>query len=35
MATVELTMDNVESMVSSTDVLLVDFWASWCDETPR
>ncbi len=30
MATVELTTENFESMVLSNDVVLVDFWASWC-----
>ena len=30
MSTVELTIENFESMVSTNDVVLVDFWASWC-----
>ena len=30
MATVELTAENFEAMVSSSDVVLIDFWASWC-----
>jgi thioredoxin 1 len=30
MATVELTGENFESMVSSADMVLVDFWAAWC-----
>ena len=30
MATTELTIDNFESHVQSDDILLVDFWASWC-----
>ena len=30
MATVELTAENFEDLVSSNDVVLVDFWASWC-----
>ena len=30
MSTVELTTENFESMVSMNDVVLVDFWASWC-----
>ncbi|HZM55470.1 MAG TPA: thioredoxin [Acidimicrobiales bacterium] len=30
MATVELTRENFEEVVSSNDTVLVDFWASWC-----
>lgn len=30
MATVELTAQNFDSVVSGADVALVDFWASWC-----
>ena len=30
MATVALTKDNFETTVTSNDVVLVDFWASWC-----
>jgi thioredoxin 1 len=30
MATVELTGENFESVVSGTDMVLVDFWAEWC-----
>jgi thioredoxin 1 len=30
MATVELTKDNLDATVSENDVVLVDFWASWC-----
>ncbi|MBF4163562.1 thioredoxin [Nocardioides acrostichi] len=30
MATVELTAENFESHVKDDDILLVDFWASWC-----
>ncbi|MGD8312215.1 MAG: thioredoxin, partial [Gammaproteobacteria bacterium] len=30
MATVELTRDNFESIVAENDIVLVDFWASWC-----
>ena len=30
MATVELTAENFESVVGSADMVLVDFWASWC-----
>lgn len=30
MATTEMTRDNFEEMVSSNDLVLVDFWASWC-----
>jgi thioredoxin len=30
MATTELTIDNFESHVKDDEILLVDFWASWC-----
>ena len=30
MATVEITTENFEEVVSSNDLVLVDFWASWC-----
>ncbi|HEV2372615.1 MAG TPA: thioredoxin [Streptosporangiaceae bacterium] len=30
MATVELTSENFESVVSGEGLVLVDFWASWC-----
>ena len=30
MATVQLTTDSFEEVVSSNDVVLIDFWASWC-----
>jgi thioredoxin 1 len=30
MATVELTMDNFEQVVTGNDIVLVDFWAEWC-----
>lgn len=30
MATVELTAANFETHVQEDDILLVDFWASWC-----
>jgi thioredoxin 1 len=30
MATVALTKDNFESMVTENDTVIVDFWASWC-----
>ena len=30
MGTTELTSDNFESHVKDDDILLVDFWASWC-----
>jgi thioredoxin 1 len=29
-ATVELTKDNFSDVVSSAELVLVDFWASWC-----
>ena len=30
MATINLTRDNFEEVVSTNDTVLVDFWASWC-----
>ena len=30
MATVELTKDNFEKMVSENSMVIVDFWAPWC-----
>lgn len=30
MATVELTTENFEQVVTSNDVVLLDFWAAWC-----
>ncbi|WP_433548966.1 thioredoxin [Streptomyces sp. CA-294286] len=30
MATVELTKENFDSVVSENDFVLIDFWASWC-----
>jgi len=30
MATVELTKENFEEIVSKNDMVMVDFWAPWC-----
>ena len=30
MATVELSSENFESVVTGNDVVIVDFWAPWC-----
>ncbi len=30
MSTVELTIDSFEPTVTENDIVLVDFWASWC-----
>jgi thioredoxin len=30
MATVELTKDNFEEVITQNDLVIVDFWAAWC-----
>ncbi|HSQ05816.1 MAG TPA: thioredoxin domain-containing protein [Burkholderiales bacterium] len=30
MATVELTKENFEDVVTKNDIVIVDFWAPWC-----
>ncbi|MDD5241311.1 MAG: thioredoxin [Sulfuricella sp.] len=30
MATVELTQDSFESVITGNDMVIVDFWAPWC-----
>lgn len=30
MATVELTKENFEDVVTKNDMVIIDFWASWC-----
>ena len=30
MATIQLTKENFDDTVKSNDIVLVDFWASWC-----
>lgn len=30
MATIELTRDNFEEVITGNDTVIVDFWASWC-----
>ncbi len=31
MATIELTKENFTDIIESNDIVLVDFWASWCE----
>lgn len=30
MATIELTTDNFKDVVANNDILIIDFWATWC-----
>ena len=30
MATREITLDNLESTIAGSDIVLLDFWAAWC-----
>jgi thioredoxin 1 len=30
MATFELTQENLDSSIQDNDILIIDFWASWC-----
>ena len=30
MASIELTKDNFQSAIDDNDIVIVDFWASWC-----
>ncbi len=30
MATVEITKDTLQSTITDNDIVLIDFWASWC-----
>ena len=35
MATVEITAENLKSTVSDNDIVVLDFWASWCGPCKR
>ena len=30
MATIELTIDNIDETIENNDIVFIDFWASWC-----
>ena len=30
MATIEMTADNFRDIIDNNDIVLIDFWASWC-----
>jgi thioredoxin 1 len=30
MATIEITRDNIEAIITGNDMVILDFWASWC-----
>lgn len=30
MATIEITHDNIEAIIAGSDMVILDFWASWC-----
>ena len=30
MATIAMTMNNLESTIEANDIVLIDFWADWC-----
>ena len=30
MATIEMTVDNIDATIEGNDIVLIDFWAGWC-----
>jgi len=30
MATIEITRDNIEAIITGNDMVILDFWAAWC-----